>query len=70
MIYFKENAKRCLYPFNTFTADNEYTFHIRVNLPLQKQLSKKRMTFYALFILFSESTLNYEPLEETISAIG
>ena len=65
MMYFRENGKRCLYPFNTFTADDEYTCHIRANLPLprQMQLSKKPVTC-TLFITFLESTLNHEHLKK------
>ena len=52
--------------FNMLTANYEYSRNDTDDLPLpvQMQLSGKLKTFYAFFIAFLESTLNFEHFEK------
>ena len=71
--YFKKNIHRTFlhlskYPFNTLTADNEYSGSNRKNLrlPVQMQLPK----FCCNFIAFLESKLNFEHFKTKMSIIA
>ena len=51
---------------NTLTADGKYPVQgcENLQLPIQMQLSEKRKTFSEFFILFVESTSNFEDFEK------
>ena len=58
-------------PVNMLIDDDEYSHHNRekLQLPIQKQLSKKPKTFCCNFIAFLEFTLNFEAHSLSISEI-
>ena len=52
--------------FNTFTADDKYSFISRDNWmqAIQKHLSQKQRIFFAFFSAFFESALIYEHFQK------
>ena len=58
--------------FNTWTADEKYSFGKRENLPqpIDFQLSKKLKSFSQFFIAFLKSTSNFQHFEKNMSLIA